>query len=98
MSDPNPPPLTAEEIRLGSTRQAEETLTTMRERAAQAESELEEKLAWRREQLEREIAALEARKAAALAQLGDLRALAEESDELFAAADEPTTRITPQKP
>ena len=42
--------------------------------------------------------ALEARKAAALAQLGDLRALAEESDELFAAADEPTTRITPQKP
>ena len=53
-----------------------------------AETALEEKLAWRKEQLERDIAALESRRATALAQLSNLRALAEESarfdDELTA--------------
>ena len=69
----------AEEIRLGATRQSEETLATMHARARDAETALEEKVAWRKEQLEREIAALESRRATALAQLSNLRALAEES-------------------
>ncbi|GAA4900030.1 hypothetical protein GCM10025789_17960 [Tessaracoccus lubricantis] len=82
----------AEEIRLTATRQSEETLTVMRERVRLAEVELEEKVAWRREQLEREIASLEARHANALAQLGNLRALAEESGEQYA---ENTTSVIP---
>ena len=59
----------AEEIRLAATRQSEETLATMRSRARDAETALEEQVAWRREQLNREIASLEARRATALAQL-----------------------------
>lgn len=73
----------AEEIRLAATRQAEETLSAMRERGSRAEAELEQKVAWRREQLERDVAALEARKSNSLAQLGNLKALAEEADAAF---------------
>ena len=59
--------------------------------------ELEEKLAWRKEELEREIADLEAKRLQSLAALGNLRALAEESEARF-AADEPTTVIPQVKP
>lgn len=79
---------TAEEIRLMATRQSEETLDVMRQRARAAEADLEEKVAWRKEQLERDIASLEARRANALSQLSNLRALAEESGEQYAS--EPT--------
>lgn len=81
----------AEEIRLGAMRQSEETLAVLRERTREAETALEEKAAWRREQLEREIGTLEARRRSALAQLRNLKALAEESSQGF--DNEPTTII-----
>lgn len=71
-----------------ATRQSEETMEVMRQRARDAEADLEEKVAWRKEQLEREIASLEARRANALAQLGNLRAMAEESGQQYGS--EPT--------
>lgn len=74
---------TAEEIKMLATRQSEETLEVMRARARDADADLEERVAWRKEQLEREIASLEARRANALSQLGNLRALAEESSDQF---------------
>ena len=58
--------------------------------------ELEEKLAWRKEELARDVADLEAKREQALAKLGNLRALAEESEARF--ADEPTTVIPQVEP
>lgn len=81
----------AEEIRLAATRESEATLAALRERARQQEEDLEERVAWRTEQLKREIASLEARKSNALGQLNNLRALAEESGAQF--SDEPTAVI-----
>lgn len=82
----------AEETRLAATRESEDTLFDHAQWASQQEADLEERIAWRKEQLEREIASLEVRRVNAIGQLNNLRALAEESDQQF--ADEPTTVIT----
>ncbi|MBK7821274.1 MAG: DivIVA domain-containing protein [Tessaracoccus sp.] len=87
----------AEGIRLAANRESEEKLAVARRRAVEVIEELEEKLAWRKEELEREIADLEAKRLQSLAALGNLRALAEESEARF-AADEPTTVIPQVKP
>lgn len=48
---------------------------------------MEEQVTWRKEQLAREIASLEGRKASMLAQLNNLRALADQSASDFATDD-----------
>lgn len=80
----------AEELRLEAIREAEDTLAAMRVRAKDQETALEEQVAWRKEQLEREIAALTARRASMLAALGNLQELAAEVDE-----DSEATQVIP---
>ena len=86
----------AEGIRLSANRESEEKLAVARRRAMEVTEELEEKLAWRKEELARDVADLEAKREQALAKLGNLRALAEESEARF--ADEPTTVIPQVEP
>ena len=69
----------AEETRHAATREAEQTLSAMRSRLHDDETRLEEQVAWRKEQLEREIAALTARRTAMVAAMQNLREIADEA-------------------
>ena len=69
----------AEQIRTTATREAEATLSAMREEVRQKQEQLEEQVAWRKEQLEREVAALMARRTSIVASMQNLRAMAEEA-------------------
>ena len=69
----------AEQIRTTATREAEATLSAMREEVRQKQEQLEEQVAWRKEQLEREVAALMARRTSIIASMQNLRAMAEEA-------------------
>lgn len=69
----------AEQIRTTATREAEATLSAMREEVRQKQEQLEEQVAWRKEQLEREVAALLARRTSIVASMQNLRAMAEEA-------------------
>lgn len=70
---------TAEEMRLAATREAEETLSAMRSRMGDDETRFEEQVAWRKEQLEREIAALTSRRTAMVAAMQNMRGIADEA-------------------
>ncbi|PIE21238.1 MAG: hypothetical protein CSA64_03130 [Arachnia propionica] len=82
----------AEQLRVGAAREAEETIAAMRATISEAETAVEERLAWRREQLEREIAALETKRSAIMATMANLRELASEGIE---ADTEPTQVLDP---
>lgn len=69
----------AEQVRLAAIREGEDLLASTRARANAAKDEIEEQVAWRKEQLEREIAALTSRKAAVVAQMSNIRDLASAS-------------------
>ena len=66
-------------------------MANARNRAKEVLTNLEERVEWRKEELQREVGVLEARKRSAVAQLANLRALAAEADEEFTSSDaEPT--------
>ncbi len=68
-----------EETRLTAMREAEDTMSAMRSRVSDVEARLEEQVAWRKEQLEREISALTARRTAMHTAMQNLREVAEET-------------------
>lgn len=73
----------AEELRVGAHREAEMIMTHARNKAAEVLTQLEERVEWRKEQLQRSVSTLEARKRTVLAQLANLRALTEQSHREF---------------
>lgn len=77
---------TAEQSKTDGVREAESQVAAAHRQSAMMKDRLEEQYAWRKEQLERETHALELRKDAVLAQLSNVRALAQES-----VADFPNT-------
>ncbi len=90
----------AEQTRAGAAREAEAAIEAAHQRGAELRQSLEDQHAWRREQLEREVAALLQRKAAVVAQLTNMRNLAREAtedfpdDDPFAEADVPAATPT----
>ncbi|MGV8847190.1 DivIVA domain-containing protein [Tessaracoccus sp.] len=87
-----------EETRLSAMREAEDTMSAMRARVSDVEARLEEQVAWRKEQLEREISALTARRTAMHTAMQNLREIADESPgneetTLIPRANEETTVI-----
>ena len=65
---------------------AEATVAAANRQSAMMKDRLEEQYAWRKEQLEREVNALQLRKDALVAQLANIRELGEEAEEDFGAA------------
>lgn len=83
----------AEQVRMVATRDAEETMEGMRSRLREDETRLEEQLAWRKEQLEREIAALSARRSFMVAAMQNLKGIADEAEPGPESEAEETTVI-----
>lgn len=83
----------AEHIKLSAIREAESTIAAARARAQAAHETVEQELAWRKEQLAREVASLESRKSSVLAQLNNLRALAEQSKADYGSEDTMTLEV-----
>ncbi|MDA8439122.1 MAG: DivIVA domain-containing protein [Propionibacterium sp.] len=77
----------AEQTRSAAAREAEAAIQAAHQRGDELRQTLEDQHAWRREQIEREIAALLQRKAAVVAQLANMRNLAREATEDFPDED-----------
>lgn len=77
----------AEQLRAQAAQEAEAQVAASHRQAAMMKDRVEEQFAWRKEQLEREVSVLMQRKDAIIAQMGNLKRLADEAAADFPNAD-----------
>ena len=77
----------AEQLRAQAAQEAEAQVATSHRQAAMMKDRVEEQFAWRKEQLEREVSVLLQRKDAIIAQMGNLKQLADDAAIDFPHAD-----------
>lgn len=87
----------AEELREQAAQEAESQIAASHRQSAMMKDRIEEQFAWRKEQLEREVSVLTQRKDTIIAQMGNLRQLAEDATADYPNAD-PFAAAEPETP